>query len=89
MDLHEVFLELSSGTRVVVGKDLPDIPAANEVAKHWKAVADSHSDRLVESMPGSGCVLRPSAIIAIKAQVQPKPSKLEGVLKVDRPGSWL
>jgi hypothetical protein len=33
--------------------------------------------------------VRGSAIIAIKAQEQPKPSKLEGVIKVPRPGVWL
>jgi hypothetical protein len=88
-DLHEVWLELVSGSRVLVGKDLPDHAAASEVAKHWRAIAESASDRLYESMPKSGCLIRGSSIIAIKAQLQPKPSKLEGVLKVDRPGAWL
>jgi hypothetical protein len=36
-------------------------------------------------MPGSGCIVRGSAIVAIKAQHQPKP----GVLKGPRDGSWL
>jgi hypothetical protein len=89
MDLHEVWVELSSGTRVVVGKDLADIPAANQVAKRWRELAEQPGDALCESMPGSGVVIRPSAIIAIKAQLQPKAGKLEGVLKVDRAGIWL
>jgi len=42
-----------------------------------------------ETMPGSGCIVRGSAIIAVKAQEQPKPGKMDGVLKVPRPGVWL
>jgi hypothetical protein len=88
-ELHEVWLELVSGTRVLVGKDLADHAAASEVARHWRSIAESSSDRLYESMPKSGTLIRGSSIIAIKAQTQPKASKLEGVLKVDRAGSWL
>jgi hypothetical protein len=87
--LHEVWLELSSGTRVIVGSDLPDVPAANAVARRWRELAEGQPDVLHETMPGSGCVVRGSAIIAIKADQQPKPSKLEGVLKVPRDGVWL
>ena len=87
--LHEVWLELSSGTRVVVGSDLPDIPAANAVARRWREIAETEPDVLHETMPGSGCMVRGSAIIAVKAQEQPKPGKLDGVLKVPRDGLWL
>ena len=83
-ELHEVWLELVSGSRVLVGRDLPDHAAASEVARHWRAIAESASDRLYESMPKSGCLIRGSAIVAIKAQVQPKAGMLEGVLKADR-----
>jgi hypothetical protein len=89
MVLHEVWLELSSGTRVLVGADLPDVPAANAVATLWKQRAEQEPDVLHETLPGSGVVVRGSAIIAIKAQHQPKPSKLEGIVKVPRPGQWL
>jgi hypothetical protein len=87
--LHEVWLELSSGTRVIVGSDLPDVPAANAVARRWRELAEGQPDVLHETMPGSGCVVRGSAVIAIKAGLQPKPGKLEGVLKVPRDGVWL
>jgi hypothetical protein len=87
--VHEVLLELASGTRVIVGSDLPDVPAANIVARRWRELAETQPDRLHETLPGSGCIVRGSAIIAIKAQEQPKPSKLEGVIKVPRPGVWL
>jgi hypothetical protein len=87
--LHEVWLELSSGTRVIVGHDLDDIPAANAVARRWREIAEAEPDRMHETMPGSGCIVRGSAIIAVKAQEQPKPGKMEGVLKVPRPGVWL
>ena len=87
--LHEVWLELSSGTRVLVGSDLPDVPAANAVASRWKQLAQSAPDELHETARGSGCVVRGSAIIAIKAQQQAKPGLMEGVFKVARPGVWL
>ena len=83
-DRHEVWVELVSGSRVQVGKDLPDHAAASEVARHWKSIAESATDRLYESMPKSGTLIRGSAIVAIKAQVQGKPGMLEGVLKADR-----
>ena len=86
---HEVFLELASGTRVVVGHDLPDVPAANAVARRWRELAETEPDVLHETMPGSGCVVRGSAIIAIKAQQQASPKRLEGMLKVPREGVWL
>ena len=40
-------------------------------------------------MRGSGVVVRGSAIIAIKAQPEPKPSSLKSIVKVPRDGSWL
>jgi hypothetical protein len=83
--LHEVFLELSSGSRVVVGKDLPDVARANELARHWRQLAETEPDLLHETLPGSGCIVRGSAIVAIKAQHQPRP----GLLKAAREGSWL
>jgi hypothetical protein len=89
MALQEVWLELSSGTRVLVGSDLPDVPAANALARRWRELAESRPDDMHETVTGSGCIVRGSAIIAIKAQEQPKPSKLEGVIKVPRPGVWL
>lgn len=85
MTLHEVFLELASGSRVLVGTDLPDVAAANEIARRWRAIAENEPDVLHETMPGSGCIVRGSAIIAIKAQQVPKP----GLLKAPRDGSWL
>jgi hypothetical protein len=89
MAAQEVWLELSSGTRVLVGSDLPDIEAANIVARRWRELAVAHPDRLHETAPGSGCIVRGSAIIAIKAQEQPKPGKLDGVIRAPRPGVWL
>jgi hypothetical protein len=86
MTPHEVFLELASGTRVLVGTDLPDVAAANEVARRWRARAENEPDVLHETMPGSGCIVRGSAIVAIKAQHQPKQGSL---LKTPRDGLWL
>jgi hypothetical protein len=82
---HEVFLELSSGSRVVVGRDLPDVASANEIARRWRQLAETEPDILHETMPGSGCIVRGAAIVAIKAQPEPKP----GLLKGPRDGSWL
>jgi hypothetical protein len=87
--LQEVWLELMSGTRVLVGSDLPDVGAANTVARRWRELAETRPDELHETTPGSGCIVRGSAIIAIKAQEQAKPSKLGEVLKVPRDGVWL
>jgi hypothetical protein len=87
--LHEVWLELVSGTRVLVGSDLPDVPAANAVARRWREIAETEPDVMHETMPGSGCIVRGSAIIAIKAQSQAKPGRAETLLKVQRPGVWL
>ena len=87
--LHEVWLELISGSRVLVGADLPDVPAANAIARRWREIAETAQDALHETHPGSGCVVRGSAIVAIKAQQQPRPGKAEALLKVSRPGVWL
>ena len=89
MTQHEVWLELTSGTRVLVGADLPDVAAANAVARLWRQIAETEPDTLHETMPGSGCIVRGSAIIAIKAQPQPKAGKAETLLKLSRDGSWL
>ena len=89
MTEHEVFLELSSGSRVLVGSDLADVAAANAVARRWRERAETQPDVLHETMPGSGCIVRGSAIIAIKAQPQVKPNKAEALLKVPREGAWL
>ena len=83
-DRHEVWLELTSGTRVIVGFDLPDRAAASVVANRWIAIA-REEDGLHEARPGSGVVVRATSIIAIKAQVQPAKSFLRG----PRDGSWL
>jgi hypothetical protein len=83
--LHEVWVELSSGTRVIVGHDLPDVPAANAVASRWRLLAESRPDELHETMPGSGLVVRGSSIILIRAQLQPK----GGSLVRSREGGWL
>ena len=83
--LHEVFLELSSGSRVLVGTDLPDVASANALARHWRQLAETEPDLLHETMTGSGCIVRGSSIVAIKAQHQPKP----GLLKAAREGLWL
>ncbi|HEV7204693.1 MAG TPA: hypothetical protein VGN18_08765 [Jatrophihabitans sp.] len=87
--MHEVWLELVSGSRVLVGSDLPDVPAANAIARQWRERAENEPDVLHETRPGSGCIVRGSAIIAIKAQQQPRPGKAEQLFKVSRPGSWL
>jgi len=87
--LHEVFLELSSGSRVLVGSDLPDVASANVLARRWRQLAETEPDIMHETMPGSGCIVRGSAIIAIKAQHQPRPNRAEALLKVSREGSWL
>ncbi|WP_375490329.1 hypothetical protein [uncultured Jatrophihabitans sp.] len=87
--LHEVWLELVSGTRVIVGRDLPDVPAANAVARRWREIAETVPDAMHETMPGSGAVVRGSAIVAIKAQHQPRPGLAESLLKVAREGNWL
>jgi hypothetical protein len=86
---HEVWLELSSGSRVIVGSDLPDVPAANIVATRWKAIAETRPDELHETIKGSGVVVRGSAIIAIKAQAEPKASSIQSIVKVPRDGNWL
>lgn len=86
---HEVWLELVSGSRVLVGTDLPDVAAANAVARRWRSLAEHEPDILHETSPGSGCIVRGSAIVAIKAQHQPKVGVAETLLKVGRDGSWL
>jgi hypothetical protein len=86
---HEVWLELSSGTRVLVGSELPDVSAANAVASRWKELAETEPDRLHETIRGSGVVVRGSAIVAIKAQHEPKPSSLGALVKIPRDGNWL
>jgi hypothetical protein len=83
-DVHEVWLELSSGTRVMVGRNLPDQMTASLVANRWIAIA-REEDGLHETSPGSGVVVRATAIIAIKAQVQPAKNWARG----PRDGSWL
>ena len=60
----------------LVGSELPDVPAANAVASRWKELAETRPDELHETIRGSGVVVRGSAIIAIKAQAEPKPSSL-------------
>jgi hypothetical protein len=89
MSTHEVWLELSSGTRVVVGSELPDVAAANLVATRWKDLAENRPDELHETIRGSGVVVRGAAIIAIKAQAEPKPSSIGSLVKIPRDGSWL
>lgn len=88
-ELHEVFVELVSGTRVVVGKDLPNYADVNEIARRWREIAERADTTMYESLPGSGCLIRGASIIAVKAQPQPKAGKLEAALKVERAGSWL
>ncbi len=83
-ELHEVFLELTSGTRVIVGRGLPSSAAASLVANRWIAIA-REEDGLHETLPGSGVVVRATAIIAIKAQLQPAKNWARG----PREGSWL
>ena len=83
-ELHEVWVELSSGSRAIVGRSLPDRAAASLVANRWIAIARSE-DGLHETTPGSGVVVRASAIIAIKAQPQPVKNWVSG----PRDGSWL
>ena len=83
-ELHEVILELSSGTRVVVGHDLPDRGAASAVANRWIAIA-REAIGLHETQSGNGVVVRASSIIAVKAQLQPARNWLRG----PRDGNWL
>ena len=89
MTTHEVLLELSSGSRVLIGSELEDIPAANVIATRWKALAEERPNELHETMPGSGVAVRGAAIVAIKAQLTPKAGTMAGMLKVPRDGSWL
>ncbi len=89
MPTHEVWLELSSGTRVLVGTELPDISAANAVATRWKEIAETRLDELHETERGSGIVVRGSALGAIQAQVESKVKTLGGLIKAPREGSWL
>ena len=83
-ELHEVWLELTSGSRVLVGQNLPDRAAASMVANRWIAIA-REEDGLHETIPGSGVVVRATSIVAIKAQIQPQ----QGWLRGPRDGSWL
>jgi hypothetical protein len=83
-ELHEVWIELTSGSRALVGRSLPDRAAASLVANRWIAIARSE-DGLHETMAGSGVVVRATAIIAIKAQPQPVRNWVSG----PREGSWL
>jgi hypothetical protein len=88
--VHEVWLELVSGSRVVVGSELPDVAAASAVARQWREIAETGADGFYESQPGSGCIVRASSIIAVKAQRQDKKGVAESLLKVNtRPGTWL
>ncbi len=89
MSRHEVWLELASGSRVLVGTDLPDVPSANAVARRWRHLAEAEPDMLHETLPGSGCIVRGSAIVAIKAQLQPAQTVAENLLRVERDGTWL
>ena len=83
-EMHEVWVELSSGSRAIVGRSLPDRTAASLVANRWIAIARSE-DGLHETMPGSGVVVRATAIVAIKAQPQPTKNWING----PREGNWL
>jgi hypothetical protein len=74
---------------VLVGSELPDVQAANAVATRWKELAETRMDELHETIRGSGVVVRGSAIVAIKAQQEPKPSSLSSMVKIPRDGSWL
>ena len=89
MPTHEVWLELTSGTRVLVGTELPDIPATNALATRWKDLAENRPNELHETERGSGVVVRGSAIVAIKAQEESKAKTLGGLIKAPREGSWL
>ena len=86
---HEVWLELSSGTRVIVGSELPDVRAASAVATYWKELAETSPNELHETGRGSGIAVRGSAIVAIKAQEESKVKTLGGLIKAPRDGSWL
>ena len=83
-------MELVSGSRVLVGSDLPDVAGGQ---RDRAAVARDRRDRpdgMFETQPGSGCIVRGSAIIAIKAQRQEKKGVAESLLKTNtRPGTWL
>ena len=83
--LHEVFLELSSGTRVIVGRNLPDAATASDVANKWIRLARDEPDALHLAMPDGGTLVRGSAIVVIKAQLQPS----QGLFKGVREGVWL
>src|ERR1700712_5259813 len=89
MPTHEVWLELSSGTRVIVGSGLPNVRAASAVATQWKEIAETSPNELHETERGSGIAIRGSAIVAIKAQEESKVKTLGGLIKAPRDGSWL
>ena len=82
--LHEVWLELSSGTRAMVGVDLPDAAAASALANRWIHLTVDQPDGWHQTHPGSGVVVRGRAVIAIKAQPQERKSKLR-----PREGVWI
>ena len=88
--MHEVWLELLSGSRVVVGSDLPDVATASALARQWREIAETGGVGFYETQAGSGCIVRASSIVAIKAERQGKKGVAESLLKVNtRPGTWL
>jgi hypothetical protein len=87
---HEVFVELASGSRVLVGTDLPDVPSANAIARRWRELAETQPELFHETMPGSGCIVRGSAIVAIKAQKRRDAGKVQARFGGGRrEGNWL
>lgn len=88
--MHEVWLELVSGSRTLVGSELPDVAAASALARRWREIAETGADGFFETQPGSGCIVRASSIVAIRAQRQEKKGVAESLLKANtRPGTWL
>ena len=89
--VHEVWLELVSGSRVVVGS--PTCRTSPRPARWPGSGARSPrpaADGFYETQPGSGCIVRASSIVAIKAQRQDKKGVAESLLKANtRPGTWL
>jgi hypothetical protein len=82
---HEVWLELISGSRTHVGTALPDTAAASEVARRWVRIAVEEPDVFHETMPGSGVVVKGSAIVAVRAE----PEVVRGRLAGPREGWWI
>ncbi len=82
---HEVWIELTSGSRAIVGQGLGSAAEASALARTWLLFARADGDEFHETMPGSGIVVRGNAIVAVRAQRE----VIRGRLAGPREGWWL